>query len=265
MTDRATEPRPPKVNFARVIFVTLVGYGGYLLAQSLRLPLPWLAWALGGIVVGVLAGFAQIYPGITVSLREGDQEEMISATLAGRIELALAYSLTVPEEIESEPLIDLPPFAIVAANHPLARRKSVRLAELADEPFILLDLPHSRDYFFGLFRSAGIEPRIVFKSRSQELIRGLVALAESDIHLPVNIGNPDEYTLLQLAETVVEVSGSRSEIVFEALPVDDPKVRQPDISKARELLGWEPKVSLRDGLKRTIDEAGVERLVGASG
>ena len=89
-----------------------------------------------------------------------------------------------------------------------------------------------------------------------DLIRGLVALAESDAHLPINIGNPDEYTLLQLAETVIEVAGSRSEIVYEALPVDDPKVRQPDITKARELLGWEPEVELRDGLKRTIDEAG---------
>jgi dTDP-glucose 4,6-dehydratase len=97
----------------------------------------------------------------------------------------------------------------------------------------------------------------------EDEIRGLVALAESDIHLPVNIGNPDEYTLLQLAEAVIEVSGSRSEIVHEALPTDDPKVRQPDITKARELLGWEPKVGLTDGLKRTIDEAGVERLVGS--
>ena len=99
----------------------------------------------------------------------------------------------------------------------------------------------------------------------EDEIRGLVALAESDIHLPINIGNPDEYTLLQLAETVIEVSGSRSEIVHESLPVDDPKVRQPDITKARELLGWEPKVGLNDGLKRTIDEAGVERLVGSTG
>jgi dTDP-glucose 4,6-dehydratase len=97
----------------------------------------------------------------------------------------------------------------------------------------------------------------------EDEIRGLVALAESDIHLPVNIGNPDEYTLLQLAEAVIEVSGSRSEIIHEALPVDDPKVRQPDIGKARELLGWEPKVGLREGLQRTIDEAGVERLVGS--
>jgi dTDP-glucose 4,6-dehydratase len=93
-------------------------------------------------------------------------------------------------------------------------------------------------------------------------IAGLVALCESDVHLPVNIGNQDEYTLLQLAETVIEVTGSRSEITHQALPVDDPKVRQPDITRAKDLIGWEPEISLREGLKRTIDEAGVERLVG---
>ena len=69
----------------------------------------------------------------------------------------------------------------------------------------------------------------------------------------MNIGNPYEMTLLEMAEQVVEATGSRSEIVFEALPVDDPKVRQPDITRARELLGWEPEVDLRDGLPRTVD------------
>ena len=66
-----------------------------------------------------------------------------------------------------------------------------------------------------------------------DLIRGLVALAESDVHLPVNLGNPDEFTLLELAESVIEVTESRSEIVFEALPTDDPQVRQPDITRAQ--------------------------------
>jgi dTDP-glucose 4,6-dehydratase len=95
-------------------------------------------------------------------------------------------------------------------------------------------------------------------------IRGLMALAESGYHNPVNVGNPDEFTLLELAKTVIEVTGSRSEIVFEALPTDDPQVRQPDITLAREVLGWEPRVSLREGLKRTIEQAGAEALVGAS-
>jgi dTDP-glucose 4,6-dehydratase len=93
-------------------------------------------------------------------------------------------------------------------------------------------------------------------------IRGLIGLAESGHHNPVNIGNPDEYTLLELAKAVVEVTDSRSEIVFEALPTDDPQVRQPDISLAREILAWEPTVSLREGLRRTIEEAGPDALVG---
>jgi dTDP-glucose 4,6-dehydratase len=97
----------------------------------------------------------------------------------------------------------------------------------------------------------------------EDLIRGIIALAESGYHHPVNLGNPDEFTLLELAEAVIEVTGSKSEIVFEALPTDDPQVRQPDISLARQVLGWEPRVTLRDGLKRTIEEAGLETLVGA--
>ncbi|TMK72529.1 MAG: SDR family oxidoreductase [Actinobacteria bacterium] len=97
-----------------------------------------------------------------------------------------------------------------------------------------------------------------------DLIRGLVALAESDVHLPVNLGNPKEMTLIELAESVIDVTGSRSEIVFEALPVDDPQVRQPDITRARQLLGWEPEIELADGLRMTIEQAGVERLVGAT-
>jgi dTDP-glucose 4,6-dehydratase len=96
-----------------------------------------------------------------------------------------------------------------------------------------------------------------------DMIRGLVGLMESDVHLPVNLGNPDEMNLLEMAKTVIEVTESRSEIVFEALPVDDPQIRQPDITRARQLLGWEPEVSLRDGLHLTIEQAGIERLVGA--
>ncbi|TML98589.1 MAG: SDR family oxidoreductase [Actinobacteria bacterium] len=96
-----------------------------------------------------------------------------------------------------------------------------------------------------------------------DLIRGMIALAESGAHQPVNIGNPDEFTLLELAETVVAVTESRSEIVFEALPTDDPQVRQPDITLARELLGWQPEVSLREGLRRTIEQAGATALIGA--
>jgi dTDP-glucose 4,6-dehydratase len=115
------------------------------------------------------------------------------------------------------------------------------------------------------------KPLTVFGDGSQtrsfcyvdDQIRGLVALCESDVHEPVNIGNQDEMTLLELAEAVIAAAESRSEIVHEALPVDDPQVRQPDITRAKQLLGWEPKVGLGEGLRKTIAEAGVERLVGS--
>ena len=97
---------------------------------------------------------------------------------------------------------------------------------------------------------------------SSDLIDGIIRLAESGVHQPVNIGNPNEFTLLELAKAVIEVTGSRSEIVFEALPTDDPQVRQPDISLARELLGWEPTVELREGLRRTVEAAGAAALTG---
>jgi dTDP-glucose 4,6-dehydratase len=88
---------------------------------------------------------------------------------------------------------------------------------------------------------------------ADDLIRGLVSLAESGVHEPVNLGNPDEMSLLEMAKLVVELTGARSEVVFEALPVDDPQVRQPDIGRARDLLGWEPEVELREGLANTIE------------
>jgi dTDP-glucose 4,6-dehydratase len=96
------------------------------------------------------------------------------------------------------------------------------------------------------------------------LIRGIIALSESGYHDPVNIGNPDEFTLLELAEAVRELTGSSSEIIYEALPIDDPKQRRPNISLAQKLLGWSPEVALRDGLQRTIEDSGVELLTGGS-
>jgi dTDP-glucose 4,6-dehydratase len=94
-----------------------------------------------------------------------------------------------------------------------------------------------------------------------DLIRGLVALGESGEHLPVNVGNPNEFTLNELAERVVRITGSKSDIVHEALPVDDPQVRQPDITRARQLLGWEPEVELEEGLRRMLASFGREPVV----
>jgi dTDP-glucose 4,6-dehydratase len=93
-----------------------------------------------------------------------------------------------------------------------------------------------------------------------DLIRGLHLLAESGEHLPVNIGNPGEFSILELAQTVIRVTSSKSEIVYEALPVDDPQVRQPDITRARQVLGWEPEIQLEEGLRRMLPSLGREPL-----
>jgi dTDP-glucose 4,6-dehydratase len=118
-------------------------------------------------------------------------------------------------------------------------------------------------------QALGGKPVTVFGDGSQtrsfcyvdDLIRGLVLLAESREALPVNLGNPDEKTLLELAATIIRLTDSSSEIVFQALPVDDPQVRQPDITRAKQLLGWEPEVELEDGLRRTIAALGREATV----
>jgi dTDP-glucose 4,6-dehydratase len=113
------------------------------------------------------------------------------------------------------------------------------------------------------------QPLTVFGDGSQtrsfcyvdDLIRGLALLAESGEHLPVNLGNPSEFTLNELAEAVIRVTGSKSEVVYEALPVDDPQVRQPDITRARQLLGWEPRIELEEGLRRMLGNVEREPMV----
>jgi dTDP-glucose 4,6-dehydratase len=110
------------------------------------------------------------------------------------------------------------------------------------------------------------KPLTVFGDGSQtrsfcyvdDLIKGMYLLAMSKEHTPINLGNPKEFTILELAETVIRVTGSRSEIVFEALPIDDPQTRQPDITLAKEILGWKPEIELEEGLRRMLPSLGRE-------
>jgi dTDP-glucose 4,6-dehydratase len=84
-------------------------------------------------------------------------------------------------------------------------------------------------------------------------IDGFLRLSRSTEHLPVNIGNPNEWTILDCAQAILRVTGSKSKIIFKPLPVDDPAQRQPDITRARKLLGWEPKIDLESGLRLSLD------------
>ena len=112
------------------------------------------------------------------------------------------------------------------------------------------------------------KPLTVFGDGSQtrsfcyvdDLVRGLYLLATSQEHMPVNLGNPGEFTILELAESVIRVTESKSEIVHEALPVDDPKIRQPDITRAKEILGWAPEIELEEGLRRMLPSLGREQI-----
>ncbi len=105
------------------------------------------------------------------------------------------------------------------------------------------------------------EPLTVYGDGSQtrsfqfvdDLVEGIYRLLLSDEDEPVNIGNPDEITILEFAEEIIRLTGSSSEIAFEPLPEDDPKVRQPDVSKASEILGWQPRIDRAEGLRRTLD------------
>jgi dTDP-glucose 4,6-dehydratase len=113
-----------------------------------------------------------------------------------------------------------------------------------------------------ILQALGGDPITVFGDGKQtrsfcyvsDLVDGIYRLLHSELHDPVNIGNPLEWTVLQMAETIREIVGSTSQVRHEPLPIDDPKIRQPDITQAREKLGWEPRVDIREGLEKTIED-----------
>ena len=127
------------------------------------------------LLPGLLPAFAARYPEISLDIEEGNQAEVLDSLRSGRCEVALTYAYGLSDEFEVELLAELPPKVILAQGHPLARRRKVSLKELAGAPMILLDLPHTRDYFLSLFRTVRIEPRIAHRTRSYEMVRGLAA------------------------------------------------------------------------------------------
>jgi DNA-binding transcriptional LysR family regulator len=112
---------------------------------------------------------------VSIELVEAGQDELLARLRDGTILLALSYDLDLGEDIAFEPLAELPPYAVFAADHPLAARAEVGMQDLAEEPLVLLDLPHSREYFRSLFMADAVTPTVAHRSKQPEAIRTLVA------------------------------------------------------------------------------------------
>ena len=131
---------------------------------------------LAPIVIPELChGFMQTHGDVEVNFSEGDQEELLKQLKKGSVDLALTYNLQLDSEIAFTPLVELKPYVLIAADHRLAASNTLSLADLADEKFILLDLPLSDSYFMSLFEHHGLKPRIYARTRHIEVQRGLVA------------------------------------------------------------------------------------------
>lgn len=142
------------------------------------------------VIPGMLRSFTRDNPGIRVDLREGDMVSINELLQNGEVDLACTYNATLPERMPFLPLFEAAPFAVLAADHPLAAKQAVTLAELCEMPMVLLDLPTTRDYFLGLFQTHGLKPEISHSTRSAEIVRGLVAGGFGFSIL--NICTPDE-------------------------------------------------------------------------
>lgn len=119
--------------------------------------------------------FQETYPGVEFNLEEGDHEALMTGLRNADLDLVLTYDLQVPEEIDIQPLAELPPHVLLAEDHPLSGQETISLAELKDEPMILLDLNFSREYFLSIFYQEGIAPNIKTRSRQPDVVRTMVA------------------------------------------------------------------------------------------
>lgn len=123
----------------------------------------------------MLKGFVRDNPGVGIELTEGDMVSVIKQLLEGSVDLACTYSNSLPEQVSFTPLFSAPPYAIICAEDNLAKKSSVTLAELAERPMIVLDLPYSRDYYTNLFYDRGLRPTRAHSTRSSEIVRALAA------------------------------------------------------------------------------------------
>jgi DNA-binding transcriptional LysR family regulator len=126
----------------------------------------------------LLRAFKELHGSVRIDAVSADQSDLFEQLRTGRLSLALSYDMSIPADLEFAPLAILPPFAYLSARHKLAKQRSVSIEQLAEHPFLLLDLPISRDYFLSLFHRAGLAPCIAGRFDNQEVIRGLAARGE---------------------------------------------------------------------------------------
>jgi DNA-binding transcriptional LysR family regulator len=151
------------------------------------------------VLPGLLVAAAERHPGVRIDVFEGEADELDRALRTGRVDFAITYDLGLGAGIARETIASLPAHAIVAADHPLAGRGTIDLTELADEPFVLLDLPHSRDYFWSLVTATGITPVVRHRSHNYEAVRSLVALGHGFSVLHQRPATDDTYSGARVA------------------------------------------------------------------
>lgn len=127
------------------------------------------------LMPALMSRFVANHAGIAFRTLEGHQDELLRGLHDGSLDMALTYSLDLTDDIDFKPLLSLPPYVILPKKHRLARSATVALADLRDEPYVMLDLPHSREYFAGLFDAVGGRPVAAFRSSQPEVVRGMVA------------------------------------------------------------------------------------------
>ncbi|MGF6573567.1 transcriptional regulator, LysR family [Paraburkholderia fungorum] len=139
------------------------------------------------LLPGIISRFVQDHPGITFRTTEAHQDTLLSGLLDGSLDIALTYSLDLADGVTFNPLLTLPPYAILPGTHRLARARKVSLQDLLSEPYVMLDLPHSREYFSSLFDAVGGRPMPAFRSSQPEVVRGMVAngLGYSILNFPL--------------------------------------------------------------------------------
>ncbi|HEV3428511.1 MAG TPA: LysR family transcriptional regulator [Paraburkholderia sp.] len=139
------------------------------------------------LLSGLISRFLADHAGIAFKTTEGHQDDLFKGLHDGSLDIALTYDIDLTDEIDFRPLVRLPPYVILPSKHPLAQHRAVSLASLVDEPYVMLDLPHSREYFSSLFDAIGQRPVPVFRSSQPEVVRGMVAngLGYSILNFPL--------------------------------------------------------------------------------